>query len=563
MIQRVLQSTGACFVFISMLAGCGGGSGSSTGSGLQSASLPRPSTAIVSNELCTPDALSGGSFQWINGQCFRSTSALRATDLQSSILGGASAMTTDALMDWAEINFPQYFWPAHQSTGFFTPYEYRYYPGSKNYLGVAEGDVFVLGPLTNNLLTRVGHVEDYTCDASPRNCSAPKAPTIVSATAENGGASIAFTPAPANGGGSATSYDAVCTTQVGSTVVGSAANSPIALSGMSNGEVYTCSVRASNRAGTGSPSASLNVTPRDLQHISISLRSDAGDYIGGGGNYSYTPANAIVSVTTSGGLLSVSVSGDQSWSGSFQLPAGVSRFQVGQYTGLQRYPFHNTTMGGLSWSGEGRGCNILSGSFAVDRVTYAGALLDSIVLRFEQHCEGAQAALRGEILWSASDSTVPPGPVNPPPASLWTPSPGAVPASGNYAYLVSDSGDYIGAGLPYTYTGGQFSTSSTGGAVSVNVAVGSEWWSSTFKAMNNVSQLRRGYYGDLRRYPFHNPAKGGLSWTGIRGCNGLTGWFVVDDIAYTNGALSLLKLRFEQHCEGAVPALRGQVNWTQ
>ncbi|HKU45195.1 MAG TPA: hypothetical protein VJR89_43850, partial [Polyangiales bacterium] len=71
-----------------------------------------------------------------------------------------------------------------------------------------------------------------------------------------------------------------------------------------------------------------------------------------------------------------------------------------------------------------------------------------------------------------------------------------------------------------------------------------------------------GYYGDLRRYPFHNPVRGGLSWSGHgSGCNTLTGWFAVDDVGYQAGVLKTLDLRFEQHCEGRTAALRGAVHY--
>jgi len=79
---------------------------------------------------------------------------------------------------------------------------------------------------------------------------------------------------------------------------------------------------------------------------------------------------------------------------------------------------------------------------------------------------------------------------------------------------------------------------------------------------NGISTLQPGYYGDLSRYPFHNPAKGGLSWSGQgRGCNTLTGWFVVDSATYLNGSLAAIDLRFEQHCEGNSPALHGKIHW--
>ena len=81
--------------------------------------------------------------------------------------------------------------------------------------------------------------------------------------------------------------------------------------------------------------------------------------------------------------------------------------------------------------------------------------------------------------------------------------------------------------------------------------------------MSTVRQLQPGYYADLRRYPFHNPVKGGLDWVGEgRGCNTLLGWFAIDGDTYTNGNLTALELRFEQRCEGGIPALHGAIHWS-
>src|SRR5438105_11976829 len=80
--------------------------------------------------------------------------------------------------------------------------------------------------------------------------------------------------------------------------------------------------------------------------------------------------------------------------------------------------------------------------------------------------------------------------------------------------------------------------------------------------MTTRSEIEAGSYADLRRYPFHNAVKGGLSWYGEgRGCNTLLGWFAVDRVSYTGSALTALDLRFEQHCEGGVPALHGAIHW--
>ena len=295
----------------------------------------------------------------------------------------------------------------------------------------------------------------------------------------------------------------------------------------------------------------------------VYLQSDAGDYIGQGGTYAYTPADSVLAISANAGLLHVGINGNQSWTGDFQAMNSISALQPGYYGGLIRYPFHNPTKGGLSWSGQGRGCNTLSGWFVVDSVTYVDGSLTAIDLRFEQHCEGATAALHGKIHWVAGDTTTPPGPVNPPPAGLWQPASGATPTTGNYVYLQSDAGDYIGLGGAYTYTPADATLSITANAGLLHVGVnGNQYWTGDFQAMNSVSLLQSGYYGDLARYPFHNPVKGGMSWTGEgRGCNTLTGWFVVDSVTYTNGSLTAIDLRFEQHCEGASPALHGKIHW--
>ena len=296
---------------------------------------------------------------------------------------------------------------------------------------------------------------------------------------------------------------------------------------------------------------------------SIKLQSDAGDYIGAGQTYSYTKATAQTSVSATGGHLSVSITGDQRWTGDFLLPNTLSKFQPGTYSGLKRYPFNDPAVGGLNWDGEGRGSDSLTGSFTVASVTYVKEVLTAIDLTFEQHSEGAAPALHGHIIWDSRDATAPPGPVNPIPPGLWQPASGSVPSTGNYVYLQSDPGDFIGLGQTYTFTTSQISVSAVGAHLGININT-NEFWSGEFHAMNTLDKLQRGYYGDLRRFPFNNPVKGGLDWDGAgRGCNTLTGWFVVDNVTYVNGVLTAIDLRFEQHCEGTSPALHGKIHWIQ
>ena len=275
----------------------------------------------------------------------------------------------------------------------------------------------------------------------------------------------------------------------------------------------------------------------------VRLQSDAGDYIGDGRSYAYDQANAIIGVVASGGSFTISVNGDESWFGLFQTTTAASQLVRGTYPD------------GVDWFGEGRGCGGQSGALTIDSVTYVAGALTQVDLRFEQRCNGFTAALHGTIHWRADDTTKPPGPLRPIPTGLWQP-PGAIPA-GNYVYLQSDAGDYIGSGFTYSYDQG-ISVSSSGNRMSIAVAD----WGGDFEAMNVLDHFEQGYYGGLHRFPFNNPTKGGLSWIGNgRGCNTLTGWYAIDQITYSGTSITSIDLRFEQHCEGGTAALRGVVHW--
>lgn len=299
----------------------------------------------------------------------------------------------------------------------------------------------------------------------------------------------------------------------------------------------------------------------------VYLESDAGDYIGQGKTYLYTPLNAALNLTLTDGYLGVHVDGDQWWYGNFQAMTGVSPLQSGYYQRLQRYPFHDPARGGLSWYGDGRGCNTLTGWFAVDSISIAAGVLTAVDLRFEQHCEGWSQALRGKIHWRADDPTTPPGPQYPPPGDLWRPAAGATPATGSFVYLESSPGDFVGQGLTHLFTPADINLRVSGSGRVVNVqAVTSNystWWYGDFEPMEMLSQMQPGYYPNAFRYPFNNPTRPGLSWTGEgRGCNKNTGWFVVDHVAYEGTLLTAFDARFEQYCDDATAPLRGQVHWT-
>jgi hypothetical protein len=285
----------------------------------------------------------------------------------------------------------------------------------------------------------------------------------------------------------------------------------------------------------------------------VRVQSDVGDWVGAGRTYEYTQANAILRMQAFDHL-SLRIEGDQTWQMDAIIPGGVP-LRPGTYANLPRYGF--SALPSLAWSGDGRGCSSSTGTLTIDSVTYTCGALSAIDFRVEQHCENATPALRATIHWRADDPTVPPGPTTPVPSTLWRPAPGSTPASGNYVALFSDAGDWIGQGFNETFTA-PIVVSSNGSRLTIQAG----GYTGEFQAMLGTSPVAAGYYPDLRRYPFHNPTKGGLDWSGNgRGCNTLTGWFAVDRIVYTGTTISALDLRFEQHCEGGAPALRGAIHW--
>ena len=293
----------------------------------------------------------------------------------------------------------------------------------------------------------------------------------------------------------------------------------------------------------------------------VYLKSDAGESIGRGGTYLYTRSNAVLSVTASGGLLSVDMGGDKRWDGRFATMTSIADLEQGYYPDLERYPYNDPTKGGLDWYGDGHGSNTLTGWFAVDDVTYENGDLTAITLRFELHSGGNAPALHGAIHWQADDATEPPGPVLPIPGSLWQPAAGVVPAGGDYAYLESDPGESVGAGRAYLYTpaNATFSVHENGAYFTITLDC-SEWWLGQFDVMAPLAEIEPGYYPGLETMP-GNPAKGDLLWEGDGRSNGGTGWFVVDDVAYTDGTPTTLDLRFEQSAGAGQPALHGVVHW--
>jgi len=127
----------------------------------------------------------------------------------------------------------------------------------------------------------------------------------------------------------------------------------------------------------------------------IKLESDAGDFIGGGQTFNFTPATATFQVNYSGNYLYVTVLGQ--WTFDFRLPSSAPTLRNGTYTGAVLYPSADLAKPALKVSSPSRACTSATGSFTLQNVRYAADQLQDFDLVFEQHCNGAAAALHGTI----------------------------------------------------------------------------------------------------------------------------------------------------------------------
>jgi hypothetical protein len=100
--------------------------------------------------------------------------AVHNSALSPAALTTLPTLPTAELLDWAETTYPEFF-PGRKNTQQLSPYEYRHYPETGYYVGVAGEDVFLLGTITNNQIQRVGGREDFRCRVRPQDCVPPSA----------------------------------------------------------------------------------------------------------------------------------------------------------------------------------------------------------------------------------------------------------------------------------------------------------------------------------------------------------------------------------------------------
>jgi hypothetical protein len=283
--------------------------------------------------------------------------------------------------------------------------------------------------------------------------------------------------------------------------------------------------------------------------------SQPGDYIGHGQSAVLLPPTWTFTGTyspTNGVHFSVMQPGGGGW-WFLDFDSGTADpLHQGTYLYASRYPFNPAGTPGLSVTGNGAGCNTLWGHFVISQLEIGpGNQILRFAADFVQHCEGFDPALFGTIRYNAAAPSLITRLVH------YSDVPAAY-------YYVSQPGDYIGQGLTELLRSNSyyFTEFAAMGLASVHVSGihSNDYWFLNFDNGLGVP-LAPGTYNGAVRYGSNPPGVPGLDVSGNgRACNTLTGSFIVSEIEV--GPLNLvqrLALDFEQHCEGAPPALFGSV----
>jgi hypothetical protein len=287
------------------------------------------------------------------------------------------------------------------------------------------------------------------------------------------------------------------------------------------------------------------------------LKSQPGDYVGGGRTLTLTPDDGTFGITGSPNGVDILFNGSTHfWDLDFAAPSNTV-LAVGAYENATRFPFNSPTKPGLSVDGDGAGCNELTGRFEIlELVTDSSDDVQRFAADFEQHCEGGEPALFGVVRYNSDVAADAPPPTPVPP----TPTPSSY---DTFFALNSEPGDFIGLGVQQllTIADGVFTAQHEVGHVGIGFQ-GDTFWTADFAAPGGV-ELVPGVYERATRYPFQAADEPGLDFSGDgRGCNELTGRFVVLEGVYgASGDVEHFAADFEQHCEGGAAALFGSVRF--
>lgn len=122
---------------------------------------PQAAAAVASNGV--------GALQAVTSSHPALEAHLAARERRRILAAVRAIPSADALFDWAERTYPQFF-PSHRASQTAAPYTYRYYPETGNYLGIDGEAVVALGPISGGQVLTVGTRSDFACQVSPMAC---------------------------------------------------------------------------------------------------------------------------------------------------------------------------------------------------------------------------------------------------------------------------------------------------------------------------------------------------------------------------------------------------------
>jgi hypothetical protein len=377
----------------------------------------------------------------------------------------------------------------------------------------------------------------------------------------------------------------------------------------------------------------------------VAVYSDTGDFVGQGTQHLVSTTTTALGGNAGDVTLGIGTSDGGSFSLEFAAPLGQT-LQPGIYDNAGRAPFRVDGQPGIDITGNGHGCNTDFGRFEVkDIATDSSGHPNRLWVIYEQHCEGAQPALFGEV---RIGEPAPAAPVSPLPAVVrwpannfrtpetvvpvaflassqvdltaatlagddpsdftirqdgcggqrlpagaactvnvrFTPSaPGlrtatlvvhdtagnayAVPLQG-WTYggttrlvMSSDAGDYIGQGQQYEFDPSNAMLEAGGTPESFSFSVNDgEWWDGEFAPSQGDIFAPNSTWTGAQRTAFRGSSAGVDVGGDGRGCNTVSAQLHVIDASYAaDGTMKTFGVTFDQHCDGAQPALHGEFDW--
>jgi hypothetical protein len=166
----------------------------------------------------------------------------------------------------------------------------------------------------------------------------------------------------------------------------------------------TATIGVSDGVSSDQKTIDINVLDPSPSSTFLRLDSDPNDFIGLGQHYLFTTEDGTLGAggfpggASGPGNASFGFdSPTHSWHGDFVAPS----LGPGLYTD-DVYVSNDGSQPSLDVYGDGRGCDVATGYFEIKEIVYGknGAVI-SLWATFEQHCNGSDAALRGEIRFNA------------------------------------------------------------------------------------------------------------------------------------------------------------------